>query len=169
MASSDRSDDIVAVVNDLRARMARMEALGAARWGSPNIAGPLGVVASASSTSDQTGITTTTDITFATATWTAATNRLYRITLQVATLQVTSTGQQSVLIVTNASGTGTQLSGATIPGIVATGLGLQSMVTFQTGNGLISVHARANTSAGTLTISNTTSKGWFVVEDVGPV
>lgn len=132
---------------------------------------PWGIVAQASSTSGQTGISSSfADITFATATWTGISNRLYRITLSIASLQVTSNGVQQHQIGTGASGAPAtillkqQLNTTT----TAAQYGPAHFVTFQTGSGSLSVHAQATTSAGTLTIDNANIKGWFVVDDVGP-
>lgn len=129
---------------------------------------PWGLVASASSTSDQTAISAEADITFATATWTAVTNRLYRITLTVLPSQVSSTGNQVLLIKTGSSGAGTLLGDVQTPSVTAGNSGAANVVTFQTGTGSISVHARASCTAGTITVANSSAKGWFIVEDVGP-
>jgi hypothetical protein len=128
----------------------------------------LGRIINANSTSDQTGIgAALADITFATATWTAVSGRLYRISAFMRTLQVTSTGTQNWGIYTGASGAGTELGYVPSLSVTAGSSGYSNLVTYQTGSGSISVHARATTSAGTLTIQNSADKGWFVVEDVG--
>jgi hypothetical protein len=130
---------------------------------------PWGVVASASSTSSQTGIAgSMTDITFATATWTGVAGRLYEITSSVTLLQVTSTGTQAVLVVPTASGAGGFLAESTFASVIATNQGGPVPVAYHTGTGSLSAHLRATTSAGTITIDNATMKGWFVVKDVGP-
>lgn len=130
---------------------------------------PWGVVAQASSTSDQTGISALADITFATATWTAVAGRLYRVTLSVRLVQVTSVGTQEVQIQTGASGAGTILSDSVAVSVPVGFAGIGTHVTYQTASGSTSVHARANTSAGTVTVQNSVMKGWFVVEDAGPI
>jgi hypothetical protein len=139
-------------IADILARLARLEA---AR-----------TVAQASSTSSQTGITAIADVTFATATWIAVIGRLYRITLSVAPLQVTSTGNQVLSINAGASGSGTSLGVGGSSGVLAAAYGSGVVVSYLTGSGSTSAHARATTSAGTLTIDNATETGWFVVEDV---
>jgi hypothetical protein len=130
---------------------------------------PWGLVASASSTSSQTGITATADVTFATATWTAVTNRLYRISASILPAQITAGGTQQLLIESGASGSGTLLgfmSSSASVNAGATGPG--NIYAFQTGSGSISAHLQASTSGGTLTVNNAGMKGWFVVEDIGP-
>lgn len=160
-----RSDDLVGVVQDALRRILALEKRGASRWDNLDNR----VVTYSTDTTNQTGIgSSLTDVTRpAAVSWTGDSERLYRITLRVATLQVTSTGQQSVQIVTGTSGAGTELAAATIPGIVAGGQGLHVLSTFIVGAGSMSVHARAATSAGTLTIGNASNTGWLVVEDVG--
>lgn len=130
---------------------------------------PWGVITSASSTSDQTGITGSfTDVTFATASWTGYTGRLYRINANVKMQQVTSTGSQFLQIQTGASGAGTAL--VELPGgsIAASSAGPGMISAYYTGSGTLTAHLRAATTGGTLTIQNTTYKGWFIVEDLGP-
>lgn len=131
---------------------------------------PWGVVASASSTSNQTGITALADITFATVTWTAVSNRLYRITLAARLAQQTSNGVITVALQTGASGAGTEIFAHNSGGVatVAGNIAVANLVTYQTGSGSISAHVRVATTAGTVDVGNATDKGWFVVEDIGP-
>jgi hypothetical protein len=168
LPSSDRTLDFVQTVNQLRADVARLEALGAARWGSVNPNTAWGRVASVSATSNQTGITSTPTDTFATASWTGVAGRLYRITLTARLVQVTSTGSQVVDILTGASGAGTLLNRNTDFSISAGFAGIGTLVAFHTGTGALSAHVQASTSAGTITVDNVNQKGWFVVEDAGP-
>ena len=130
-------------------------------WGIPSSG-------STSSTSNQTSISTQADITFATLTFTAITGRLYRVTLTARFAQITSTGTQSLSLQTGASGAGTEFATTNTPSVAANGSGVGTIVGFITGNGSTSVHARAATSAGTITVQNATTTGWFVVEDIGP-
>jgi hypothetical protein len=131
---------------------------------------PWGVVGQASSTSAQTGIGAgLTDVTFATVTWTGVSNRLYRVFSYMLTQQVTSSGVQQFQIQTGSSGAGTAITNQLTESITAgTNRGIQIFGTYFTGTGSQSLHMRASTTVGTLTIDNATAKGWFVVEDVGP-
>lgn len=137
-------------------------------WRVSSWAEPWGLLASPSSTSDQTGISALADITFATATWTAVSGRLYEIVLSVKTLQVTSTGSQAMQIQTGASGSGTVLATQDSISVPAGNTGSPNLVAYQTGSGSVSVHARIGTTAGTVTVQNGTVKGWFTVKDIGP-
>jgi hypothetical protein len=149
------TNDTTGTIADILTRLTRLEAAS-------------NVAYSASSTSNQTGISAITDITFAGATWTAVAGRLYRVTLSVAPLQVTSTGNQVLSINAGGSGSGTSLGVGGSSGVLAAAYGSGVVVAYLTGSGSTTVHARATTSAGTLTIDNATETGWFVVEDVGP-
>jgi hypothetical protein len=131
-----------------------------------------GVVAQASSTSDQSGITTTTDITFTTSnnTWTGVAGRLYEIVMTIRPGQVTTAGTQEIFIQTGVSGAGTSLQDSISNGTVAAGnIGQTQHVAYHTGSGALSAHARATTTAGTMLIQNSSVKGWFVIKDIGPI
>lgn len=175
----DRTDTFLDAITRLRADVDELQRMGASRWGAIgqlttygttkpwNM--PWGVVAQQSSTSNQASITSSADINFTQNTaWTAVTNRLYRITVDVLMSQITSTGTQTLDIETGGTGAGTILALLTQASVAASGFGDGNVIAYHTGSGSVSVHARAATSAGSLTIGNATVKGWIVVEDVGP-
>lgn len=140
-------------------------------WAPNNVAWGL-AAAPATSTSDQTGITTAfTDITFATLSWTSVNGRWYEISLSVMLLQVTTAGVQYLEIQTGASGAGTKLAGISSGNTVQTGglgYGIGNLTAFLQGDGTTkTAHARVQTSAGTVSVKNATQTGLFLVKDIG--
>lgn len=129
-----------------------------------------GVVAQASTTSNQAGITAIADVTSAAASWTGVSNRLYRVTFFYRGTTSAATGNVFWQVQTGASGAGTVIANFNFPAVLS---GAQVHITgntFFTGSGALALHLRAQISGGaSLAIDNASNTGWFVVEDIGPI
>lgn len=128
---------------------------------------PWGVMGYANgSTSDQTSISSETDITGLSVAFTAISSRLYRTTLTMTVTQVSSTGTITGRI-SNAANSLIASAQATL----AAGSTTQITVTsVETGiSGATTRKARIDTSAGTVTVEgSSTIRARLVVEDLGP-
>jgi hypothetical protein len=133
---------------------------------------PWGILGYAEATSDQTSVSTLADVTSLTLTVTLVSNRRYRLSSGALFTQATSASSQTFGLYTGSSGAGTLLAyGPANTGLnqaAIAGLTAAYAATVVTGSGSTSYHARASAVAGTLTVSNTTSKGWIMIEDIGP-
>lgn len=127
---------------------------------------PWGVMAYATKTADQTGITTLTDITSLSVTFTAISTRLYRTTVWMRGSQITSAGTVSATIADGASVEKARVATS----IIAAGFSALHVVLIETGiSGSITRKARADTSAGTLSILGAAAGASLItVEDLGP-
>jgi len=121
------------------------------------------------SSSDQNGITTITDITGLSATWTAASNRVYKYTVEVNLQKGGSVADFITLAITDSSNiqivgrstymTGTDFITATV---IYTETGLSGSITRK-------VRVGCNTPTGSVNVANSFSRnGIFIVEDIGP-
>lgn len=127
---------------------------------------PWGVMAYATKTADQTGITTLTDITSLSVTFTAVSTRLYRTTVWMRGSQITSAGTVSATVADGASVEKARVATS----IIAAGFSALQVVLIETGiSGSITRKARADTSAGTLSILGAAAGASLItVEDLGP-
>ena len=130
---------------------------------------PWGVMAYASRTSNQTGVSAVTDVTGLSVTFTANSTRYYRTTVFVSNLlQITSDGYATMSIT---DGSNVQKQSGTNYKVVAEGNGENPMVLvlIETGlSGSTTRKARLTTSAGTVeTRAGTTNPAFIVVEDIG--
>lgn len=115
--------------------------------------------------SNQTGITTNATVTGSTVTFTAVTGRLYRLSMRLHLQQVTSAGNATVFFARG----GTPQFYAWQGPLTTTLIETVSSVEFEApGAGSVSYTLIASTSAGTLTIANSQSPGFLMVEDAGP-
>lgn len=129
---------------------------------------PWGYIGSASTTTQQSSISTVTDLTSGTAltvTFTAIANRRYRITGHVPTAHITTQGEETISITT---GTPTTLA-ASIITVVGGQYANHYLHTVQTPSaGSITYKLRAAASAGTITTNvSSTQPASILVEDIG--
>lgn len=128
---------------------------------------PWGFIGFAEATGVQTGITTSTDVTGLTVTFTAVANRRYKLTAFVNLLQSTNTGNVQVIIAdgsNNSQAIGTDTYAA---GEYGTTVAIKGSVSPAAGSTTYKV--RINTSAGTVGLNQ--GAGYptmFLVEDIGP-
>lgn len=130
---------------------------------------PWGVMGYGSATTNQTGISTTADVTSLTTTFTADSTRYYRTTVYISNLvQITSNGYVTLYIT---DGSNTQKQAGTMYKVVASGNGEAPMVLVlvETGlSGSTTRKARLTTSAGTVeTRAASNQPAFIVVEDIG--
>lgn len=127
---------------------------------------PRGIIVRAERTTDQTGITTVTDITSLTATWTANSTRIYRTTVVTANCrQVTTTANAKIII---ADGSNVQKTQALETVTAGNFFHVIASLTETGLSGSVTRKARAETSAGTLEVlSGATYPSFIVVEDLG--
>lgn len=128
---------------------------------------PLGRVAYAEATSDQTGITAEADLTGLTVTFTAVSGRWYQITGQVLAQQLTSTGAAAGKI-TDGSNTEVQRFGQN-QAFLANGVEVWHGSRSITGlSGSQTFKLRMSTSAGTIgALATSTRPNYILVEDIG--
>ena len=122
----------------------------------------------------QTGIGTSAnyhDLTSLSGSFVARSDRLYEAVMTVRVLQNTSTGQPSIRIRTGTSGTGSEM---TPDGILNSGWSLTagSVATFTcqgyiTGDGPVTLHGQARTTAGTIDTSGGSFACHLYVRDLG--
>lgn len=128
---------------------------------------PWGRVAQVTQTgSSQTGITTATDITGMSVTFTAVANRIYRFTWNATAQQVTSAGTFNIVLADGAA-TSVDNAGATL----AANSFLTLTAVFETSSlsGSVTRKLRAGTTAGTLSILNgSVNASKLFVDDMGP-
>lgn len=125
---------------------------------------PKGVVGYARASAAQTGITTITDITGCTVTWTATSTRLYKILVHFPTwTQNTAAGLWRVFVTTPANGQVAQALKSTPAGSYDSVVSIH----YETGlSGSTTRKVRTETNAGT----GDTVSGWLpiiIVEDIG--
>jgi hypothetical protein len=127
---------------------------------------PWGIMGYAQATANQTGITTETNVTGLSVTFTADSTRYYKTTIYTfSALQNTAAGYAEFKI-TDGSNVQKQ------SGVIYQGAGVQSPLcvsVVETGlSGSVTRKARALTNAGTLTLAaSATSPMFIVVEDIG--
>jgi hypothetical protein len=116
---------------------------------------------------DQTGITALADVTGATLTFDARANRLYRVSCHGLIRQLTSVG--AIRVIYDLDGVSFDYAIFEDDG-VAGDFYLSGAECQLTGlaDGQHTVKLRASTSAGTLTVANSSSPTWLMVEDLGP-
>lgn len=126
---------------------------------------PGGVMGYVVSSTADSGISTVTDITGLTVTWTAEAARLYKITVFVQVLQSSSTGL-AVVTITDGSNTQKAAAGRTLG---AAEYGAMNLTLLETGlSGSTTRKARLTTDAGTVeTIGDANDHPLIIVEDVG--
>jgi len=127
---------------------------------------PWGYIGRNASSTSQTSISSETDLTGLSVTWTAVTGRIYRITLQVRVLQNTSTGANEAKI-TNSANT---LQNKSTVSLTAASAFTHNIFAFVTpSSGSVTYKGRLSTTAGTTdTVLSSTQQAEFVVEDMGP-
>jgi hypothetical protein len=101
-----RGDDLIEIIAELRRDVAELKRLGASRWGVHNLDTAWGEVGSAQNAAlAMTGITTVTDITGLSVTWTADPTRIYETTATVLVLSSVSGDRIDISIRDAASAT----------------------------------------------------------------
>lgn len=130
---------------------------------------PWGIMGYGQATTNQTGISTTADVTSLTTTFTANSTRYYRTTVYISNLvQVTSNGYVTLFITDSSN---SQKQSGTMFKVVANGNGEAPMtvVLVETGiSGSTTRKARLTTSAGTVeTRAAANQPAFIVVEDIG--
>lgn len=134
---------------------------------------PAGKMGYASVTANQTSISTTTDLTSLTVTWTAVSSRLYQISFQVAVDPVWTTGSaQPTIYITDGSNNVKQ----TVTSDVLADLSVLSMTGFVletslSGSTTRKLRAAFPSSSGSDTMTMTASStrpAFILVEDIGP-
>lgn len=117
-------------------------------------------------TSDQTSISTITDATGYTVTWTADSSRLYKISADLCLQKITAGGTVTVYI-TDGSNTAVQAATSVM---VTNEIRMVHISKVETGlSGSTTRKIRVETSPNTVTVVNTFSRnGQIVVEDLGP-
>lgn len=155
IGSSTVPAELAAIVADVAAAQAELAAFG--------------LVGTAVLASDQTGITTVTDITGVTVTWTADPARAYLITLQVgAADQITTAGTQAAHITDSSNvikRSASEVQSANARGAYYLSVIESGLTGSQTRKG------RFQTSAGTTTLTATSAASFaprITVEDIGP-
>lgn len=133
---------------------------------------PWGIVGIGSTTTAQNTITSITDLTSLTVTWTALTDRRYRTTL---TLEIngTAAGDLAIVYITDASNTVIRRRVLTVPALTAgVGYGALQVSVVETGlSGSVTRKARLERNSGAGSVSSyaaSTSPAQIVVEDIGP-
>jgi hypothetical protein len=123
-------------------------------------------------TADQTSITTVTDVTSLTVTWTAVSSRRYRISFFVGVTHtaITTTGLAQILIT---DGSGTQKAKTMLDDVETTGefrhLVGSVCETGLSGSTTRKIRASTDTGRGTMTVTaSPTNPSYILVEDVGP-
>jgi hypothetical protein len=128
---------------------------------------PWGITAFSQKTADQTGISTTADVTNLSVTWTAVSTRYYRITVYMASIrQRTSSGIALVLITDGSNNVKTQANLS----LTTDQFAPAAVADIETGlSGSTTRKVRMSTTAGTVDVSAASSaQGWYiVVEDLG--
>lgn len=128
---------------------------------------PWGIMGLATTTTAQTGITTITDLTSLTITFTAVALRRYKTTLWVPFTEVTTGGLSDFTI---ATGGNTQLAKASYDVIANKSLTAVVIVYSSLSAGSQTLKGRALCSAGTIsTLATATCPVSICVEDIGPV
>lgn len=117
-------------------------------------------------TSDQSGISTIADLTGCSVTWTASSDRLYKVSAVICIQKITS-GNAVTLYITNGSNTAQQAASSTM---VTNELRMIPIEKILTGlSGSTTMKLRAETAGGTITIVNSFNRnGQIIVEDIGP-
>jgi hypothetical protein len=116
-------------------------------------------------TTAQTGITTVVDVTSSSVTFTAVGNRRYSIQVGLLFSQLTANGTSQIFI----NRGGTDIGHADYSTLLAGNSSMISRHIMDTPSaGSVTYKARAQTSAGTLTIANNVSEGFLIVTDIGP-
>ena len=117
--------------------------------------------------SDQTGITTATDVTGSSKTITTLAGRAYKFTVRIAIDQVTTDGTTAVFLNRGGSDVHYLLQA---PLVAASGVYILTGVAVDIpGAGSFAYKVRVSTTAGTVTLSHTTSRGYMTIEDIGPL
>lgn len=130
------------------------------------ITGPLGVIAVAERTTDQTGITTEADITGLTATWTAVADRTYKLSAFLPLQQVTNPG---TIIAKITDSSNSEVAGGRVTIGTATfqdALHLVGVISPSAGS--VTYKVRASSTAASLTVRGASHSAWLIVEDIGP-
>ena len=128
---------------------------------------PFGFVARASRTSNQSGISTITDVTSVTVTFTADATRVYKTTVHVPYCdQATTNGYQDLTIT---DGSNVEKSRSTQYVIVNQGQFMEVVAVESGISGSQTRKARFATTAGTANLGATaTAPAFILVEDIGP-
>ena len=117
------------------------------------------------STSDQTGITSATDITSLTATWTAISTRLYLVIVQCDVQQVTSAGTAQLDITDGAGSIAKRRDNTLAAGEVHEITAVYQVTGLA---GAVTRKARMSTTAGTVTVLGSTGRSpTLTVIDIG--
>jgi hypothetical protein len=127
---------------------------------------PRGRVAFATTAVDQAGITTEVAVTSLTVTFTALAGRYYRITAHTLHLKDATLGTTRSIIRENSTNVQVALRGASPASTFQT---FEHSIVRQPAAGSITYSLRAVSDAGAVTISNTTTNGYILVEDIGGV
>lgn len=137
--------------------------------------GPLGVVGYAKATADQTSITTETDLTSLTATWTARSSRLYKISFHCIMVNTDTFAATETITVKVTDGSNTMKFEAPAAGVEQQGAGVGGTITlggvgYETGlSGSVTRKLRAvSTTSGCELAASADSPAFFIVEDIGP-
>lgn len=128
---------------------------------------PLGRKGHATTTTSQTGITTVTDATGLSVTWTAVAGRYYRLMASVPATAVTNTAAPTMLITDSSN---TQIAAGFGPTLaVGDNITLNAVAVVSPGSGSVTykVRVQRQSGTGTITIQQAGNAGWFVVEDIG--
>ncbi|CAB4136919.1 hypothetical protein UFOVP314_45 [uncultured Caudovirales phage] len=132
-----------------------------------------GFVAQASVTAQQNGITTVTDLTGLTVTWTAIASRRYRVTA-AAEINGTVAGDLLIVYITDGSNTIQQRAVVTVPSLNSGGGYAHARLELHLSNvsGSVTRKLRLERNAGTGTagmFAAATTPAYLTVEDIGPV
>lgn len=126
-----------------------------------------GKVALATSTTEQTGVSTITDITGMSVTFTAVANRQYKITLYLPQLLGSVAGDRARITITDGSNNAVFIGYTNITAYGA----IVSVSGFVTGTGSLTYKGRMSRDVGTGTINSyadSVSIRYLLVEDIGP-
>ncbi len=134
---------------------------------------PRGVMATASVTAVQSGISTITDVTSMTVTWTAVSTRRYRVSAS-SEIYGTAAGDLLILSITDGSNVQQQRTVFTVPALTGgAGYGKATIELYLSGiSGSTTRKLRLERSSGTGTAAfsaSSTFPAYIVVEDIGPV
>jgi hypothetical protein len=130
---------------------------------------PWGYIATATATTDQTGISTTvTTVTGMDVTWTAVANRVYAVHAYLSRPQQITAGGEQIFQITNGSNVQQGLTAQRVQ--AANDTGALNMVNIELGitAGSTTRRLRCNTSAGTMNTNGATSGGRIYIVDMGP-